>query len=268
MDFFTKKDWLGREASSYAFKLDHILFIVIGLAIGIFLAFFLRKKSKKVIYITLISLWAFGTTIVTFYYVSLYIICATDPINYPFDIEKMLPFHSCLMFMYIFPVALFVKNKYIKLAATNFLVVVNMIMGFITLFVGCPPVGYSVLSLTGFQSMIIHIIIVIVPLIMVATNYYDLQEKDLLFGLATFGTLGLSMWIFDAITGCDYFYFYDGHTFPVFGFISENVPHLVWTLIVTSCYVITACFIHFSIYGIKMLVQSKQQAKNDDAKNI
>ena len=267
MDFFTSEDWLGREAP-YAFKLDHILFIGIGLAIGFFLAFFLRNKSKKTISIVLISLWAFGTSIVTFYYVSLYIICAIDPANYPFDIERMLPFHSCLMFMYVFPLAMFVKNKYIKLAATSFLVIVNMIMGFITLFVGCPPVGYSILSLTGIQSMIIHLIIVIVPLIMLVTNYYDLQKKDIKYGLAVFGILGLSMWIFDAITGCDYFYFYDGHTFPVFGFISENVPHLVWTLIVTSCYVATAFIIHFAIYGIKTLVNSKKQTNIEAAKNI
>ena len=138
MEFFTSHDWFNRPGPKYAFQLDHILFIVIGLAIGFFLAFFLRKKSKKTISITLISLWAFGTTIVTFYYVSLYIICATDPINYPFDIEKMLPFHSCLMFMYIFPVAMFVKNKYIKLAATNFLVVVNMIMGAVAIVAAAP----------------------------------------------------------------------------------------------------------------------------------
>ena len=268
MDFFTSKDWLGREASSYAFKLDHILMVVIGLIIGIFLAFFLRKKSKKVIFITIVSLWAFGTAIVAFYYVSLYIICAIDPINYPFNIEKMLPFHSCLMFMYIFPLAVFVKNKYIKLAATNFVVVINMIMGFITLFVGCPPVGYSVLSLIGFQSTIFHIIIVIVPLIMVITNYYDLQKKNILYGLSAFGILGISMWIFDAITGCDYFYFYDGHTFPVFAFIYENVPRLVWTLIVTCCYIASACIIHFSIYGIKTLIHSKKQSNKDTTKNI
>ena len=175
MDFFTSKDWLGREAP-YAFKLDHILFIVISLAIGFFLGFLLRNKSRKTISITLIALWAFGTSLVTFYYVSVYVLCATDPVNFPFDIERMLPFHSCLMFMYIFPVAMFVKNKYVKLAATNFLVVVNMIMGFITLFVGCPPVGYSILSLTGIQSMIIHIIIVIVPLIMRAKDLYRIPH--------------------------------------------------------------------------------------------
>jgi uncharacterized membrane protein len=84
------------------------------------------------------------------------------------------------MFLYVFPVAIFVKNKVIKTAACNFLVVINMIIGFITLFVGCPPVGYSALSFSGFQSLLEHVIIVIVPLIMVATNYYDLQKKDLL----------------------------------------------------------------------------------------
>lgn len=185
------------------------------------------------------------------------------PVKHPFEIDEMLPFHSCLMFMYIFPFAMFFKNKYIKLAATNFLVVVNMIMGFITLFVGCPPAGSSALSFVGIQSMVIHVIIVIVPLIMLVTNYYDLQKSDLKYGLALFGILAVSMWTFDAIAKCDYFFFYDGHTFPVLSFISDNVPNIVWTLIVVTCYVLTAIIIHFVIFGIKLLIaRRKDNAKN------
>jgi len=259
MDFFLSHDWLNREASSYAFKLDHILFILVGLLIGVGLCFFLRKKEKRTITIVITSIWALAVFVELFYYIFTYALCIADPVNHPFDIETMLPFHSCLMFLYIFPVAIFVKNKVIKIAASNFLVVINMIIGFITLFVGCPPVGYSALSFPGFQSLLEHLIIVIVPLIMVTTNYYDLQKNDLWCGLALFGILSVVMWIFDAITGCDYFYFYDGHTFPVLKVISENVHHLVWTLIVVSCYVITGCAIHFLIFAIKYLINKKRQ---------
>ena len=261
MDFFLSHDWLNREESSYAFKLDHILFVVIGLLVGVFLCFFLRKKDKKIIKITLISIWALAVVVEVFYYAFTYACCIKDPATYPFKIESMLPLHSCLMFLYIFPVAIFAKNRIIKTAACNFLVVINMIIGFITLFVGCPPVGYSALSFSGFQSLLEHVIIVIVPLIMVVTNYYDIQKKDLLYGLALFGILSVIMWTFDAITGCDYFYFYDGHTFPVLKVISENVHHLVWTLIVVSCYVITGCAIHFLIVAIKYLINKKRQSE-------
>lgn len=261
MDSFLSHDWLNREGPTYAFKLDHILFIAIGLLVGVFLCFFLRKKDKRIIKITLISIWALAVVVEIFYYAVTYAYCIKDPVSYPFNIETMLPFHSCLMFLYIFPVAIFAKNRVIKTAACNFLVVINMIIGFITLFVGCPPVGYSALSFSGFQSLLEHIIIVIVPLIMVATNYYDLKKKDLLYGLALFGILSVIMWTFDAITGCDYFYFYDGHTFPVLKVISENVHHLVWTLIVVSCYVITGCAIHFLIVTIKYLINKKRQSE-------
>ena len=261
MDFFLSHDWLNREGSSYAFKLDHILFVLIGLLVGVFLCFFLRKKDKKIIKITLISIWALAVVVEVFYYAFTYACCIKDPATYPFKIESMLPLHSCLMFLYIFPVAIFAKNRIIKTAACNFLVVINMIIGFITLFVGCPPVGYSALSFPGFQSLLEHVIIVIVPLIMVVTNYYDIQKKDLLYGLALFGILSVIMWTFDAITGCDYFYFYDGHTFPVLKVISENVHHLVWTLIVVSCYVITGCAIHFLIVAIKYLINKKRQSE-------
>ena len=257
MNFFESHDWLNRPGPTYAFKLDHILFVVIGLLIGVGLCFFLRKKEKKTIKIVLIAIWAFAVAIELFYYGYLYISCING--SKIFDIEKMLPFHSCLMFLYVFPVAMFCKNQIIKTAACNFLVVINMIIGFITLFVGCPPVGDSALSFPGFQSLVLHLIIVIVPLLMVVTGIYDIQLKDIRLGLLAFATLGLTMWIFDAITGCDYFYFYDGHTFPVLKVISENVPAIVWTLIVVFCYTFTGCAIHFLIIGIKYLISKRKQ---------
>ena len=159
---------------------------------------------------------------------------------------------------------MFAKNKIIKTAASNFLVIINMIIGFITLFVGVPPVGSSVFSLVGMQSLIIHVIIVIVPFTMVLTKIYDIQLMDFKYGLIAFATLGLTMWIFDAISGCDYFYFYDGHTFPVLKVISENVHHLIWTLIVVSCYVITGLAIHFLIIGVKYLINKQKEKKQNE----
>lgn len=259
MDFFLSGDWLNREGPSYAFKWDHFLVIVIMMAIGVFLSLFLRKKDQKTIKLTIIILWAVGVAICLFYYVFIYVLCISKSYGYVFNIETMLPFHSCLMFYYVFPVAIFAKNKYLKLAANNFLVIVNMIMGFITLFVGCPGGGHSAFSFFGMQTLLYHGIIVIVPMIMVVTKFYDLKIEDVKYGLIAFGALGLTMWIFDAITGCDYFYFYDGHTFPVFKFISENVHHLVWTLLIVSCYVITGCAMHFIIVGIKYLIAKKQK---------
>jgi len=256
MNFFNAPDWFGRPGP-YAFKLDHLLSVFILIGLGVLLAFFLRKKSRKTITIVLISLWAFSLFVAVFYYTVTYVQCITDPTNHPFVLDQMLPFHSCLMFLYIFPVAMFVKNKIIQTMARNFLVIINMIIGFITLFVGVPPVGSSVFSFVGMQSLIIHVTIVIVPLIMVVTGYYDIQIKDLRSGLIAFGILSIVMWIFDAITGCDYFYFYDGHTFPVLKIISENVHHLVWTLIVVSCYVITGCAMHLLIILIKRLTKKK-----------
>ncbi len=260
MNFYDSRDWLNREPP-YAFQWDHLLFVFLGLAIGVFLALFLRKKSKNIVKIVIISLWAFGTAVVFSYYLVTYILCIVDPSGHPFQIDGMLPFHSCLMFMYVFPIAMFAKNKTIKLMANSFIVIVNMIIGFITLFVGCPPAGSSTLTFVGLQSLIIHIIIVIVPLIMIVTGYYDIQKEDLKYGLLLFGILSIVMWTFDALAGCDYFYFYDGHTFPVFSFISDNVPNIVWTLIVVTCYVLTGIIIHYLIIGIKTLVHKKQKSE-------
>ena len=247
MEFFDSRDWLNREPP-YAFQWDHLLLVLLPLALGVLLAFLLRGKDKKVIRTWLISLWAFGLAVVSFYYIATYILCVVDPTGHPFNIEGMLPFHSCLAFLYVFPIAMFSKNKVIKTMASNFLVIINMIIGFITLFVGCPPAGSSALTFGGVQSLIIHDIIVIVPFIMVVTKYYDTQKGDLKFGLLLFGILSVIMWTFDAITGCDYFYFYDGHTFPVLKIISENVHHLVWTLIVVSWLLFSIWLLELNIW--------------------
>lgn len=264
MDFFNSKDWLNRGLASYAFQWDHLLFIFVIIAVGIFLSLFLRNKDKKTIKIVLIVLWAIGVALEVSYYGYEYIMYGVDPEHFKFRLDSSLPLHSCLMFFYLFPFAIFSKNKLIKTATSNFLVIVNMIMGFITLFVGCPSAGYSALSFNGVQILTYHGIIVIVPLVMVVTNYYDIQKNDWKYGLSLFGILSLIIWLFDALAGCDYFYFYDGHKFPAFKFISENVHHLVWTLIVVSCYVITGLAIHFLIIFIKYLIQKKKNDVNTE----
>ena len=259
LDFLLSNDWLNRGYPSYAFKIDHLLFILIALTIGIVLAFLLRKRSKKTIKIVLITLWAMVVIIEIVYYAMLYTLAVKDPANHPFNIEYMLPLHSCLMIVYVFPIAMFVKNKVIKTAANNFLVVVNMIMGFITLFVGCPPKGTSALSFGGFQSLFYHAVIVINPIIMLVTNYYDIKKEDIKYGLALFGILSMIIFTFDVSTGCDYFYFFDGHTFGILYVISENIPRQAWTLLIVTCYILTALIIHYSVILIKKLASKNKE---------
>ena len=258
MDFWLKKDWLNREPP-YAFAWDHFLFIFISILIGVGLSFLLYKKDRKTIKIALIILWGIAVFSLATYFGLQYYLCITDPTNHPFNIESNLPLHSCFMFVYIFPFAIFSKNHIVKTAASSFVVVVNMIMGFITMFVGAPTPGYSAFSFMGLQSIGYHALIFIAPLVMVITNYYDLQKWDLKYGISLFGILALTIWVFDAITGCDYFYIYDGHCFGILYEISENVPHIVWTLITVSCYVITAFIIHFLIFYAKYFYARRKQ---------
>ena len=257
MDFFTNNDWLNREGP-YSFKIEHFMFILLAVIVGVFLSLFLRKKSKKTIKIVLIVLWAIAVSIELIYYIELYHHNVIDPERFPFRLNKALPLHSCLMFMYIFPFAMFSKNKVIYKSSNNFLVVVNMIMGFITMFVGCPGPGYSVFSYQGMTTLIFHALIFIVPLIMVVTNYYDLKKWDILYGVSLFGILATLIWIFDAVAGCDYFFIYTGDTFGVLYVISDNVPSIVWTLITVSCYVITAFVTHFLVYFLKQKLAKKE----------
>ena len=259
MDFFTKPDWFNRPGP-YAFRIEHLLFIAFVILVAVGLSLLLRRKNKSTIRKVLIGLWIFAVVIEIAHYAVLYSLSAIDPANNPFILERHLPLHSCTFFMYIFPFAMFMKNKYIKTAALNFLVGTSMIMAFITMFVGCPA---SLFSFFGMETLVYHGLIFIIPFVMVFTNYYDLQKGDLKYGLILFGLLSLTMWTFDAIAGCDYFYIYDGRTFGILYEISENVPHIVWTLITVTCYILTAIIINYLIIGIKYLIK-KKQAKREE----
>ncbi len=263
MKFFYNPDWFNRPGP-WAFTLEHFLFIIFTVLVGITVSLILRKNSQKTIKIVLISLWAFIVALEILKWNVIYIRVFIDE-TYPFDIETMLPLHSCSMFMYIFPIAMFSKNHMIKKAANNFLVTVNMIMGFITLFVGFAGKHASLFSFFGFHTLIYHAIIFIVPLIMVITNYYDVKKDDLKYGLALFGILTLIVLAFDSATGCDYMYFYDGHTFGVLRSIYENVHRSIWTLIVVTCYILTALITHYLIVGVKYLIhRNKGELSSDE----
>lgn len=255
MGFFTNPDWFNRPGP-YAFTLEHFLFIIISAIIGIIAALLLRKVSPKTLRIVLICLWASVVFIDAFKWTIQYSLMFIYPDTYKFSLEQHLPLHSCSMFMYICPIALFSKNQKLRVFALNFLVTVNMIMGFITMFVGFSGKHASVFSFFGLHTLLYHALIFIIPLIMLVTGYYKPKVKDIKYGLATFLALGTVVLIFDIITKCDYMYFYDGHTFGVFKFIYENVPHFsIWTTIVVSCYIITAIATHFLVIGIAKLVE-------------
>ena len=267
MDFLLIRDWLNRGYEMYSFKWDHFLLVFLLIAFGIWLGFYLRSKETKTVKTVLYVLWGISVAVGITYYVCVAAACQKNIGGFFEDtLGVILPLHSCFMFVFLFPVAMFVKNKYVKKAALNFLVTVNMIMGFITLFVGCPLPGFSAFSFFGLQTIIYHAIIAIAPFVMLMTRVYEIEKGDIKYGLIAFGILATAVWIFDAITGCDYFYIYDGHCFPVFQFISDNVHHMVWTLITVSVYVITAVATHFFVVFIKgQVVKQRENSTNNVA---
>ena len=115
MDFFNANDWLSRPGPKYAFKLDHILFIVIAMLIGVGLCFLLHKKNKNTVHLVLVILWAIAVGVEVIYYGVTYAQCIIDPVKYQFNIETMLPFHSCLMFLYVFPFSFLLYNVFVFL---------------------------------------------------------------------------------------------------------------------------------------------------------
>ena len=100
MEFFFNPDWFNRPGP-YAFTLEHFLFITLTVVVGVVLSLFLRRCQKQTVKIVLISMWAFLVAIEILKWIVIYARVFTDD-SYPYNVETMLPLHSCSLFMYVF----------------------------------------------------------------------------------------------------------------------------------------------------------------------
>ena len=254
MWFWDISDWFGRSGP-YLLNAEHITFLVlVTLGGGILLPLLLRKAKRKTIHTVLIALWAFALVIDLIKWGSIWI---DDIINHEaFNVGGQLPLHFCSMFLFIMPFALFAKNEKLKMAATNFVCTVSMVMGYMALYLSTWMMNnFSLFSFPGMHTMLYHAVLFVCPMIMLLTGYYQPKWKDMFGGMAVFGVIAAIMIAFDNIFVVDYMYLYDESSLGTFHFISQNVPHrLVWTLIAVLGYVGTIAIMHSLIMGIKTLV--------------
>lgn len=256
--FFSARDWFGRTDESFLFNFEHIVFIVMAFIIGIVLPLVLRraKVSRKTVHIVLIALWV--ATVVWDLVKWLWGMIPVFKGLESFNVASGMPFHTCSVYMFVAPFALFAKGK-VRTAASSFLTELSLITGFVSLILSFAMMNcYSVFSFYGLHTMVYHSILYIMPMTMLITGYYKPQKKDFLYGFVAFMVVFAVIFTFDNIYKTDYMYIYDGSTFEIFKVISENVPHrLVWTVLAVMAYFIIIVVSHFVILGIQKLCDKK-----------
>jgi len=254
MGFFQNNDWLGRPGP-YFYNLEHIIFIIVALALCIVIPLLLRKKSEKTIKIILISLWAFMLALDLTKYIQNWVGHALN--GEAFSLTGYdLPLYTCSLILYTFPVAIFSKNDYIKRAATNFMCTILMFSGLINFFLSFVLMDFSLFSFIGLHTMLYHGLMLLIPMIMLITGYYKPRWKDAYLGLIACAVFAIPIYILDACTGLDYMYIYNGLTMLPFYAIANAMPHpILWTLIAIVGYVGVSFVMQGIILGIKKLCQ-------------
>jgi hypothetical protein len=261
-EFITDYDWFNREGP-FLFNLEHILFIIFYITVGIVLAIWLRKKPKDFTRKVLIALWIFTVAIdIPKWSASWYVMIYLG--RFP-SYVSMFPLYTCSLFMYITPIALFAKNEKLQTAAKNFTCTMMLPLGFVSIFVALTMTyKCSIFSFYGFHTVLYHSMMYIVSLAMLVSGYYKPQKKDICSSLILFAGILALVYLLNCILKVDYMYIYDGSTFTVLSFIINALPHrLVWTLLIMIFYFSVPTLMHFIILKIQSVYQMKKLKKEE-----
>lgn len=235
--FFDAQDWFGRTGSFY-FSLEHIIFIIVATILCLIIPLMLKNKSRNSIRTFLICIWGIVVLYDILKWSSWWYTVFKDGERFIDKIGSHLPLHTCSMFMYVAPLAFFPRNKTIKTAAMNFLCTINLVVGYMSLYLSSAMMSYySVFSFNGLHTLLYHTLITLVPMVMLITGYYKPKWKDIWKGFTLFLIIAAVVFTIDNIFKIDYMYLYDQKSLGIFNFIADLLPHrLIWTVVALAGY--------------------------------
>ena len=164
----------------HSYGLFHLLFFIIGLAICITVAYFLRNTNEKQnkIVLGVVS----GFLIITEIFKQLFYLYIFGNGNY---VWWIFPFQLCSIPMYLGIIVLFVKNQTVKQYIYEFLFTINMFGGFIS-FLEPSGLNHPYLALT-LHAYIWHLLLIFIGLYLYFSKRACNNPKGYLKGIATFG---------------------------------------------------------------------------------
>ena len=258
LNFFEGRDWLGRGWDSYLYAPEYLIFFTVAIAVAIILPLTQRNRTEQTLKKILIGLWLF----LLIYDVSKFCLSWTSTALHGdgFNPATALPFHACSTIWYSAPIALLARKESTRRAWSAYLCSINLFGGIIGMFLGTAMMHhYSFISYYGSQMMIYHSMLVIIPMFMLITGYYNPRWQDVLPGFSVFGIIALPTFIFDTIFRCDYMYIYDGSTLEPFKALAAMMPHrLLWTLIAVIGYFLLIVIFLGAAIVIRKTIEKKR----------
>jgi len=168
-NFFTHKDFLGGlDLPGRLFSPLHLIFSACLLAVIIYSAFRVAKKSESAQRKLLLTLWAF---FVIFEIVkTLYEAFLGSEIR--FEVGGVLPLYPCSVYLYSLPFC-FSKNRRVRLAACGYLFTMGLLGAAINFVYPANVLSnYSCISFMGFHTLSYHGTMLFSMLVLLISGYH------------------------------------------------------------------------------------------------
>ncbi len=168
-NFFTHKDFLGElELPGRLFSPLHLIFSACLLALIIYSAFRVAKKSESKQRKLLLSLWAFFVILEVVK--TLYEAFCGETVR--FEVGGVLPLYPCSVYLYSLPFC-FSKNRRVRLAACGYLFTVGLLGAAINFVYPANVLSnYSCISFMGFHTLFYHGTMLFSMLVMLISGYH------------------------------------------------------------------------------------------------
>ena len=257
LDFFSDKDWLNRP-EVYGYNLERIIFVLICTFFGGFLIIKLKKDvnaTKKVI----LSFWVFAVILDLLKYIFYNSYCIVNEL--PFE-RLEFPLWTCSIYLFAMPLSLFNKNQKIKDACNAFICTLSMIGGFINFLF---PLE-SLFSFMGLHTFLYHFILLITPILMLTSGYYEPKLKHYKGAISIFLIYAIPVFIYNNIFEHDYMFIYNGSWFGPMADFASIMPHrFIWTIICVIGHILVTILVIF--IEIKLINRNSVKEKNKKLHN-
>ena len=175
--FDYKYNIIGYNGQDFLGKAQYLYLIISVVLLIVLLAYFRKSSKEKVLrIIRIISIFLIAFYFVKTIWESFYDIKLTGKFN-----TGLLPFDSCSIIMLAGIISGFTNGRLKKLS-DSWLVTGGVVGGISTMVILNAFKYYPFLSFGAFYSMIWHFLMVFLGLLLIITNYVDINYKTILYG--------------------------------------------------------------------------------------
>lgn len=239
----------------------HLSFLLVGLAVSILLAFFLRKSNEKANKIILLICGGF--LVLSEIYKQLFYVFVLGGGHY---VWWIFPFQLCSIPMYLLFIVPFIKNKMLQNSLYNFIFAFNLFGGFISYL---EPSGllHPYVTLT-IHALLWHMVLVFVGLYLFASGRAGQKLKGFLGALSVFGICAVVAELFNIIfrtkPGFNMLYISPYYNSPIVFFKDINLKYgwLANAALYLFALALGAFIFYVSFWGIKKLIIYLKNKKN------